>query len=84
MSYITKNFNLLFHPGILESTGADAGLVAAALKKSNARKKRGGVVGGSLPSVGVDLEDPQDIIVKDEEPSGALIPTPGEISVISH
>merc|ERR1712156_894965 len=63
-------------PGILESTGADAGLVAAALKKSNARKKRGGVVGGSLPSVGVDLEDPQDIIVKDEEPSGALIPTP--------
>ena len=53
--------------------------MAAALKKSNARKKRGGVVGGSLPSVGVDLEDPQDIIVKDEEPSGALIPTPGEI-----
>ena len=63
-------------PGILESNGADAGQVAAALKKS-ARKKRGGVVGGSLPSVGiVDQEDSQDIIIKDEVET-SLTSTPG-------
>ena len=63
-------------PGILESNGADAGAIAAALKKS-ARKKRGGVVGGSLPSVGiVDQEDSQDIIIKDEVDT-SLTSTPG-------
>ena len=59
--------------------GADAGKVAAALKKS-ARKKRGGVVGGSLPSVGLD-EDSLDITIKEEEsivistPNTPAIPT---------
>lgn len=50
-------------PAILESNAADANQVAAALKKS-ARKKRGGVVGGSLPSVGNDDED---VVIKDED-----------------
>jgi len=62
-------------PGILDSNGADASQIAAALKKS-ARKKRGGIIGGSLPSVGLDQDETQEIIVKEEEPSGSTISTP--------
>ena len=63
--------------GILDSNGADASQIAAALKKS-ARKKRGGIIGGSLPSVGLDQDETQEIIIKDEEPSASAISTPGK------
>ena len=68
---------LHFFSGILDSNGADASQIAAALKKS-ARKKRGGIIGGSLPSVGLDQDETQEIIVKEEEPSGSTISTPGK------
>ena len=42
--------------------------------KKSARKKRGGVVGGSLPSVGGFDEDSQDIAIKDED--SIVISTP--------
>jgi len=61
-------------PPATTESGADAGKIAAALKKS-ARKKRGGVVGGSLPSVGGFDEDSQDIVMKAEEES-IVISTP--------
>ena len=66
-------------PAILES-GADAGQIAAALKKS-ARKKRGGVVGGSLPSVGGLDDDSQDVVIKEEEPMPISIATPSTPAV---
>ena len=66
-----------FFLGILDSNGADASQIAAALKKS-ARKKRGGIIGGSLPSVGLDQDETQEIIIKDEEPSASAISTPGK------
>ena len=65
-------------PGILDSSGADAAQIAAALKKS-ARKKRGGIIGGSLPSVGIDQEETSDVIIKDEEPNVLPVSTPGEL-----
>ena len=62
----------------MDSNGADASQIAAALKKS-ARKKRGGIIGGSLPSVGLDQDETQEIIIKDEEPSASAISTPGYV-----
>ena len=73
---ITDKKGLHFFSGILDSNGADASQIAAALKKS-ARKKRGGIIGGSLPSVGLDQDETQEIIIKDEEPSASTISTPG-------
>ena len=64
--------------GILDSNGADASQIAAALKKS-ARKKRGGIIGGSLPSVGLDQDETQEIILKEEETSASTISTPGYV-----
>ena len=72
----TKIKDYIFFSGILDSNGADASQIAAALKKS-ARKKRGGIIGGSLPSVGLDQDENQEIIIKDEEPSASTISTPG-------
>ena len=73
-----KNRIRIFFPGILDSNGADASQIAAALKKS-ARKKRGGIIGGSLPSVGLDQDETQEIIIKEEEPSASSISTPGKV-----
>ena len=62
----------------MDSNGADASQIAAALKKS-ARKKRGGIIGGSLPSVGLDQDETQEIILKEEETSASTISTPGYV-----